>query len=181
MPGPQKHCRKQSSGAVRSRWMLAILRPCWNNRPVAAGEPRIERVEKRVGSLFNRHVPDVYEPVAFPIKPAPLAVFVREVDEVGSVVSLSRSGRNCCQRKGNGHDCPPHVSSPLLARWESWLWRQRVCPRITKAYCDPRGHPRRSTTQISVLYQRVPKILDVRRRRDRDTERAFRCWELACE
>src|SRR5258708_40267531 len=91
--------------------MLAILRPCWNNGPVAADEPRIERVEKGVGSLFNRHVPDVCEPVAFPIKPAPLAVSVREVHEVGSVVSLSRSGRKCCQRKRNGHDCPPHVSS----------------------------------------------------------------------
>src|SRR5260370_33431398 len=86
-----------------SRLMLAILRPCWNNGPVAAGGPGIERVEKGVGSLFNRHVPDVCEPVAFPIKPAPLAVFIREVDEVGSVVSLSRSVRKSCQRRGNGH------------------------------------------------------------------------------
>src|SRR6266436_170149 len=104
--------------------MLAILRPCWNNGPVAAGEPRIERVEKSIDSLFNRHVPDVCKPVAFPIKPAPLAVFVGEVDEVGSVFSLSRSGRKCCQRKGNGHDCPPHISSP--SEMESQPCRQRV-------------------------------------------------------
>src|SRR5260370_42152114 len=122
--------------------MLTILRPCCNTGPVAAGDPRIERVEKSIDSLFNRHVPDVCEPVAFPIKPAPLAGFVREVDELGSVFSLSRSGRKCCQRKGNGHYCPPQVSSPLLARWKAGYADNASGSMFTKSYSDPRVHQR---------------------------------------